>query len=257
MGNSHTFYGLDPSYFEKPTYNFSNISQTLYFDKILLDKYIGKFKNLKYVILNIEYTSLSQLKNTEEDMWRKYYYKHYMDLEVPIINGPDLNNYFISGTKSFSSNLNLVNRYFSKGTIVDCNENGFGTNYIEQNKTLNLEENAIITIKRHEDNLDDFTENIAVIQSIIGECKSRGIKLILVTMPVTKNYAAKVNQKKLNKIFKCAALIQKMNSNVYYLNLFSDSRFTNNDFYDADHLHNAGAEKCSRIVNDFLKQKIK
>jgi len=256
LGNSHTFYGLNPAYLEKPAYNLANISQSVYFDKLLVDKHIDKFKNLHFVILNIEYTSLSQLKNTSEDTWRKYYYKHYMKLEVPIINWLDPKNYFISATKSFSDNLKLTTRYFSKGTIIDCNENGFGTNYVQQNKTLNLEENAVITIKRHEDNLNDFTENIAAIESIINKCKSKGIKVILVTMPVTKNYSAKVTQKKLNKIFKCAALIQKMNSNVYYLNLFSDSRFTNNDFYDADHLHNTGAQKCSRIVNDFLKQKM-
>lgn len=256
FGNSHTFYGLNPAYFEKPAYNLANISQSLYFDKLLFEKHVDKFKKLHLVILNIEYTGLSQLKNTGEDNWRKYYYKHYMNLEVPIVNGFDSQNFFISGTKTFIDNLQLTTRYFSKGTIVDCNDNGFGTNYTKQNKTLNLEKNALITIKRHEDNLNDFTENIAAIESIINKCKSKGIKVILVTMPVTKNYSSKVTQKKLNKIFKCAALIQKMNSNVYYLNLFSDSRFTNNDFYDADHLHNEGAQKCSRIVNNFLKQKM-
>lgn len=255
LGDSHSFYGLNPVFFDKPTFNLSNISQSLYFDKLLLDKHIDKFKKLKTIVLNIDYTSLSQLKNTDEDVWRKYYYKYYMDLNVPIINWYDRNNYFISGTKSFNSNLKLATRYFVDKTIVDCDKNGFGINYTKQKKVLNIEENAVAAIKRHEDNLTDFTENITVLESIIAKCKSKGIKVVLVITPVSRNYAAKVNEKKLNKIFKCAALLQKMNSNVSYLNLFNDSRFTNDDFYDADHLHNMGAEKCSLIVADFLKQK--
>lgn len=255
LGDSHTFYGLNPVFFDKPTYNLSNISQSLYFDKLLFDKHIDKFKKLKTIILNIDYTSLSQLKDTDEDIWRKYYYKYYMNLEVPIINWYDRNNYFISGTKSFSSNLKLTTRYFSDKTIVDCDKNGFGTNYTKQKRILNIEENAITTIKRHEDHLTDFTENIAVLESIIAKCKSKGIRVVLVIIPVSKNYAARVNKKKIDKIFKCTALLQKMNSNVSCLNLFNDSRFTNDDFYDADHLHNVGAEKCSLIVAHFLKQK--
>ena len=47
FGNSHTFYGLNPKYFDKPTYNLAHISQTLYFDKLLFDKYIDKFKKYK------------------------------------------------------------------------------------------------------------------------------------------------------------------------------------------------------------------
>ncbi|MFC0779299.1 hypothetical protein [Flavobacterium sp. HJSW_4] len=256
FGNSHSFYGLNPVFFDKTTFNLSNISQSLYFDKLLIDKHIDKFKKLKYIILTIEYTSLSQLKNTHEDIWRKYYYQHYMDLEVPIINSFDLNSWFISGTKSFSSNLQLVSRYFFEKTIVECNKSGFGTNYTKQSRVGNLEKSALITIKRHEDNLIDFTENITAIELIIEKCKSKGIQVILVTMPVSKNYAAKVKKEKLNKIFESALLLQKMNSNTFYLNLFNDSRFSNDDFYDADHLHNVGAEKCSMIVNDFLKKEL-
>ncbi|WP_427872635.1 hypothetical protein [Flavobacterium sp. MMS24-S5] len=255
LGNSHSFYGLNPVCFDKQTFNLSNISQSMYFDKLLFDKHIDNFKKVKFLVLNIEYTSLSQLKNTDEDRWRKYYYKHYMDLEVPIIQSFDLNNWFVSGTKSFSSNLKLISRYFSEKTIVDCNKYGFGTNYTQHKRAADMEKSAAITIKRHEDNLTDFTENITAIESIIEKCKNKGIQVIIVTMPVTKNYAEKVNKEKLNKIFESALLLQKTNSNVFYLNLFSDSRFSNDDFYDADHLHNLGAKKCSKMVNDFINQK--
>lgn len=191
LGNSHSFYGLNPAFFDNPAFNLANVSQTLYFDKLLFEKHIDKFKNLKFVILNIEYTSLSQLKDTQEDVWRKYYYERYMDLEVPIISALDPQSYFLSSTRDFSNNLKLIQRYFKNGTLVDCDSNGFGNNYIKENRNLNLEEIAKVTVKKHEDNLWDFTENVTLVQSIIDICKKKGINVIIVTMPVSKEYPKK------------------------------------------------------------------
>lgn len=254
LGNSHVFYGLNPSFFDKQTFNLSNISQTLYFDQLLFEKHINKLKKLKYVILNIEYTSLSQLKDTSEDSWRKFYYKSYMNLNVPIISKFDYSNYFLSSTRPFNKNIKLMSNYFTEGTVIDCDTNGFGINYTKEKRFLNIDKITPKVIKRHEDNLFDFSENIYVIQSIIDKCKEKDIEVILVTMPISKGYSLRVNKFKLNKIIKTAKLFESRNSNVRYLNLFNDSRFTNNDFYDPDHLHTEGAEKCSVIVNAFLKK---
>lgn len=61
---------------------------------------------------------------------------------------------------------------------------------------------------------------------------------------------------KLQKIFATANLLEKDNSNVSYLNLFQDSRFVNDDFYDADHLNNEGAKKCSIITNQYIQNTV-
>ena len=213
FGNSHTFYGLNPIYFNQPTYNLAHISQTLYFDKLLFDKYIDNFKNLKCVIFHIEYTSLSEIVDTPENNIRKYYYQSYMNLDVPSINKYDCTQYFLSSTRNFKANSQLIFRYLKNGTIVDCDENGFGTNYTKDKKN---------------------------------------IKVLLLNMPVSNYFAEGVNQKKLIKIQETCAFITRNNDNVSYLNLFKDNRFTNGDFYDADHLHTDGAEKCSKIVNDWV-----
>ena len=77
LGNSHTFYGLNPKYFTTPCYNLANISQTLYFDELLIDTYYLKMKKLEYLILNVDYETLSELDNGDEDVWRKYFYKSF------------------------------------------------------------------------------------------------------------------------------------------------------------------------------------
>lgn len=252
FGNSHTFYGLNPKFFSKQTYNLAIISQTLYFDELLFDKYLCKFKKLDFIILNIDYESLSELDNGDEDVWRKYYYKSYMDLNVPLISKIDLHSVFLSSTRNFYDNVKLLKRYFLDGSIVDCDENGFGINYTKKNRMTNIKEITPFTINRHEDNSTNFTHNLKRIQLIINKCKSKNVKVLLVTMPMTSYYFQGVNKFKLNKIFNSCLLLKKSNQNVYYLNLFQDKRFTNDDFHDPDHLHNEGAKKCSIIVNDFI-----
>lgn len=254
FGNSHTFYGLNPIYFDKPTYNLAHISQTLYFDKLLFYKYISKFKKVKCIILHIEYTSLSEIVNTEENNWRKYYYQSYMNLEVPSIGKYDFTKYFLSSTRNIGANAKLVLRYLQDGTIVNCDENGFGINYTKAKKVPLLKENALIRVENIEDKLMNFDDNIIRVQSIIDTCKKRGIKVVLLNMPVSNYFSEAVNQLKLKKIQATCNSITKNNSNVSYLNLFKDKRFTNDDFFDADHLHEQGAEKCSRILNDYLKK---
>lgn len=257
FGNSHPFYGLNPQYFSKPTYNLANISQTIYFDKILFDNYIDKFKNIKCVILHIEYTSLSELLDIEESKWRKYYYQVYMNLDVPTIKKYDCTKYFLSSTRSFNANSKLIYRYMKEGTIINCNENGFGINYTKAKKRPLLKEDALIRVKNIEDNLMNFDDNVSRIQSIIDNCKKRGIKVVLLNMPVTNFFYEGVNQIKLKKIQETCNRITKNNYNVSYLNLFKDKRFTNDDFFDADHMHSDGAIKSSKIVDDFVNNILK
>jgi hypothetical protein len=43
------------------------------------------------------------------------------------------------------------------------------------------------------------------------------------------------------------------NKNIFYLNYFSDKRFTMSDYYDYDHLNGRGSIKFSRILKDTIE----
>src|SRR4029079_5520932 len=115
------------------------------------EKHIDKFKKLKYVILNVEYFTLSQVDNGGEDVWRKYYYESYMDINVPVISTCDHNKYILSLSRNFKTNMELLGNFLSKGTMVDCDKNGFGVNNIAGKKLLNIAEIAPLIVKKHED----------------------------------------------------------------------------------------------------------
>ena len=254
FGNSHCFYGLNPDYFSKETFNFSNSSQTIYFDKLLFDQYFDRLPQLKQVVFCIEYMNLSQKDNTKDNFRLKYYYQQYMNLDVPIVSMFDLKKYSLSLTQSLFKTSILIFRYHETKTLINCNPNGWGFNHKKINSTP-PEKNAKQRASIHEDGSINFLVNLERIRAIIDACKKINIKLIILSMPQSKSYTSYLNKKKLQFIFNnCKDLENSNKNNVHYLNLFKDNRFIDEDFFDADHLNDRGAKKCSQILNEFLNK---
>jgi hypothetical protein len=252
FGDSHCLYGLNPNYFSSYTFNLSNVSQTIYFDQLLFEKHINHLPALKQVVFCIEYTNLSQKDNTGEDNLRKFFYERYMHLNVPSILKYDPKRFSILLTQDFHKTKDLVKRYIKTGTIVDCDAKGWGTNYTHANR-IKPESIAERRAQVQEDGSTDFRLNARRLQEMISTCQKRNIQVVIVSMPQTRIYEHYLNQNKLKAIIKKCSDFQVNNpETVHYLNLFHDERFTNDDFFDADHLNNVGAVKCSKIVNQFL-----
>lgn len=254
FGNSHAFYALNPAHFSLNTFNFSNVSQSLYFDSLLLKSHLNNLPKLKCVVLCIEYNNLSQVDDSQEDVWRKYFYQNYLNLDVPTVSDFDLQNHLLFINQTPQKTKELIKRYFLEGSIVDCDTNGWGTNFVHRNKYQTTEEVKKRALS-HEDGSIDFSVNTSRINSIIQELKKRDFKLVIVSLPQTRLYTSFLNQDKLKSIFKTCQNFQSKNPNqVFYLNLFSDERFQKNDFADADHLNGKGSDKCSRIVNSYIEE---
>ncbi|NHM06113.1 hypothetical protein G4D82_02670 [Flavobacterium sp. CYK-4] len=228
------------------------MSQTIFFDQLLFEKNIPQLPRLKQVVFCIEYTNLSQVDDTGDDPWRKFYYQRFMGLQVPTISVFDPRQYSLALVQNFVRFKKILYRYLQEGTIVDCDASGWGTNYKKQNRTdpnKVAQERALV----QEDGLMDFTLNKNRIQAIINRCKEEKLQILIVSMPQTQVYGRYLNPKKLLAIQKaCFEFQQKNLGTAYYLNLFNDARFSDDDFYDADHLNDVGATKCSRIVNENL-----
>lgn len=251
FGSSHTFYGLNPAWFNTKAFNMANVSQTLYFDQLLFEKYLYNYKDLKYIVLNVEYFTLSQDDNMPELQWRKYFYESQMDLNTSMVSNYDIKKYSLALAPRFTVTQYSIEQFVENKTLAECDNTGWA------GKTgINAEYNNPIMgeaiANKHEDNSIDFTKNLNRLKSIIDACKLRGIKVLLVTMPVTSHYADNVNKEKLKLIVKECKVQDSLYDNVSYINLFQDKRFDNNDFYDTDHLNSEGAKKCSLIINDFI-----
>ncbi|WP_417351913.1 hypothetical protein [Flavobacterium alkalisoli] len=252
FGNSHTFYGMNPDFFSQKAYNLSNVSQTIQYDKLLFDKHFDSLKNLKCITINVEYSTLSQNDYMPELQWRKYFYESQMDLKTGMVSNFDIRKYVLCMAPRFKLTVSSIRECFNKGSLVECLPNGWAPKEGVNNQYNNPDTGKAIA-RKHEDGSVDFSKNSNRLQGIITKCKERGIKVVLVTMPVTSYYAENVNKEKLNLIFTEANKLAQNNYNAYYINLFNDDRFNNDDFYDSDHLNTIGAKRCSEIVNGFIE----
>ncbi len=253
LGDSHAFFGINPDYFSTYTYNLANVSQSLYFDKLLLEKYIDSLPKLRTVVLNISYFSLSLADDTGEDKWRKYFYQQQMKVDVPSISVWDPRQYSLALSRRFGQSVELFKEYAVKGTLVSSYPNGYGMQDASNIVTDKVSISRLIS-KKHEDHSLDFRKNTKRLEQLITMCEKRNINLILVEMPVYKTYYGLLNLRKKKQISATLSRLEKKYRGVRYFNFSQDARFTDSDLRDADHLTNEGAVKFSKILNGIMER---
>ena len=254
-GTSQGLYGINPIYFSKKAFNDCHVSQTPKYDKFLIDKYIEKADALEYIILPIAYHSLVYDLEDGQEWWRVKNYCIYYD--CPFHKYELKYQTEIYGLNIISQ-VKRLGRYIVKDVdAINCDSLGFGTNYTKANRAeKDWFNNGEGRIKGHTVDLQKhairIVENKDRLNSIAMTCKQNDVKLLLVTMPVHKSYSERIDSLQYNLTVEfCDSLINAYD-NVKYINLFTDNRFVEDDFYDADHLCEIGAEKFSKILDEYI-----
>lgn len=256
LGSSHTFVGVDPKYFEKPAFNLAYSSQTLDLDEKLFNRYKNQLTQLKTVIIPVSYfsyvlaledgTSTYKIKN-----YNIYYqlYSHTFKIE----------NQLEIPHQSFDKNLADLEFFKSDPDFkITIDSTGYiNKRYIKSN--LDWQESAIHAVNNHSKNMDDIltklrmNQNQKSLENIISWCEENQIKVILVSSPTTDAYVKKLNAKQFNHWRMTTHAISKKYQNVIWLNFLENNElFTLDDFQNADHLNENGAEKMSIILNQYL-----
>ncbi len=248
LGSSHAFFDINPEYLGHRSFNLANVSQSLYYDNILFKKYIKELPGLKNLVLTISYFSLSQKLNSAEEQWRKYLYKKYMGITSGIVFPIDPKGYSVILAQPFEMSFEQLNKYYlQRKSILTSDDNGWGFVYTADIR-VDLHESSLKTSLRHEDHSMDFSDNLNRVEEILEICRQRNINVFLVYPPGYEEYRKMLNPEKNKKIIStCQSLTEKY-PNVHYLNHFADPAFSADDFYDADHLLDSGAEKFSLLL---------
>ena len=252
MGDSHAFYGINPVYFKDPTFNLSNISQSLLTDELLLEKHIANLPALKTVFINISYFTLSAKENDLESNWRKYFYYHSMGIRAPSISFWNPKRYSMALIQRFDKSIDLVQQYYKNHTIVSATPLGYGKQDMS-NVVKDKEAISVVIANKHEDNSLDFKHNTARLQRIIALCKKYGVGVVLLEMPVYPAYYNLLDTEKKEKIKSVLHELSGVNDTVFYLDLSTSPLFEKQDLRDADHLTNSGAKKCSIFLNRYIQ----
>lgn len=253
LGSSHIFYGVNPEYLPKGSFSAANVSQSLYYDGLIYDRYFKGKVNPEYIIIGMSYNSLwHDLAKSIED-WRIRKYNIYYGFG-------GIRDYLSDDNYEFTLGDRTVWDYYrSNKDFLKCTDLGFGTSYID-NSSYDLNETGLSAAKRHACNMKeragDFAINIAALDDILSDAAGRS-KIVFLTAPGYSSYRNAIPKEQILRTEDVVEEYIKKYPDVVYLNLFEDGRFVEKDFFDGDHLCTSGAKKLSIILNDTLPKLFK
>jgi hypothetical protein len=251
LGNSHAYFGANPEYMSLKSYNAAYASQSLDLDLEILKKYDGNWKNLKYIVLSMDYISLVMKLEVGPEEWRLKNYNIYWGIRARE-NFIDYSEVF-NGTAA--RKIDRFKKYYlGLGTDVTSNDYGWGTSYRSAGQ-LDLEETGKTSAERH--TVPDYrlwNENRATMRKLIEFSSRNNVQLVLLGYPGYKSYVSNLNQRQLYRTIDAATLLDRRWLNVHYYNFLTDPSFVAEDFYDGDHLNEKGAKKLTLKLDSVIKR---
>lgn len=251
LGDSHTYYGINPDFISGNSFNASHISQSIDLDYEIIKKYRNNWRRLKFIIIPIDYSTLFYRLSNSVEYWRIKNYNLYYDMHLS--NSLSDNSELLSFT--FISNLKRIySYYFRKKTSITCSKLGFGNNkksndLVKTGKTAALKHTIL--------DLSNLNKNIYIIEEIINFASENNIEIIFYTSPAYKTYVSNLNKSQLNLTVKTITELAESNNNCIYFNLLEDTHFSSADFSDANHLNSKGARKLSLRIDELLSDTTK
>ena len=250
LGNSHIYYGIDPTYIHCKSYNAAYVSQSLDYDLAILQKYQNDLKNLNCIVLSVDYSSLYYTLEHSVESWRRKNYNLYYDIHqgFSIAENSELlsNNFMV--------NLKRVYGYNVKGrNPIGATKLGWGSDY-HASESKDLESSGKAAAKRHIQGKDQalFKENLETIRQIVDFADKRKIKVVFITSPAYKTYTSHLEPHGFDNTVAAMSKLVKSKPNLQYFNFMEDASFVKEDFYDGDHLNEIGAKKFSIKVDSLL-----
>ncbi|MBR4676911.1 MAG: hypothetical protein IKO99_02800 [Bacteroidales bacterium] len=245
LGPSGAGFGIKPDELDKKSFNCAGLMQSLLYDHHIFKKYFNRFRSLKYLVLDINFIGLhvnricpgydgeSKIIHYSIHFDAPFYKKNFWDYKLKV-------------------QKNLLS--LRKEEIPECDENGFLTFYpngkdfkVEAANTANYYNEMV---KRTPDSV--YKDNLLLLEEILTICKSRGIKVIILTFP-TVYISEFINPEYYSEMQQSLSDLQEKYDFVYE-NYTDSNLFELSDFYNANHLNPRGAVKLTRMLNDSIRK---
>jgi hypothetical protein len=250
LGSSHSYFGINPAVWPIKGINLANTSQSLWYDKEIITRYIHNLPNLKLIILPISYFSLWYDLNTNtNEYFRQFYYFRYMHLPASsLYTNLDIRNFSLIALYTPEEVKKYVYQNFNINHSININSNGSyrdpTTRYSDINDSVGYNRVMAHESMMSENNLKINRNSIA---SILSVAKQNNIKVLFITIPVYHTYSDFLNKDKINFIDHEMKSVSD-ESTIFWRSYLTDSRFEINDFLENDHLNASGADKFSTLL---------
>lgn len=240
LGNSHSGDGLNPNVFSLHTFNAAQGSQSLYFDIEIAKKYLPRMKQLKYVLISIDYHSLYFTNLAARD----FMYDTYYDITYKESITSQNNFSLLFQGYGFSKSLKMLVTpplKTNKGWLgYETTDYSALTDVSGKNRVQIFDD--IIKKNKHEKK-----EIIANLNSFIRILKSKNIEPILYTLPCHPFYIKNLDSTIVTQNNIDVKNICKQHS-IKYLNYLYEN-IADSCFYNIDHLNVKGALPMSKKLN--------
>ncbi|MEI7990787.1 MAG: hypothetical protein WCI88_17295, partial [Chloroflexota bacterium] len=232
LGDSWAWNDINPDYFQEKGFNLANPMQDIYYDQQLLYKYLDRLPKLKVVLQPLSYHILqSNLmrngRNYRVCMTMREFLILPQDLE-------DLSRYRFCSLLTKENETPFINLLYWKQILTNFDspstvqENGWGKNdAISPKKSV---ESAQVRVRGLEMAMDAklMPENLEKLRTANAKLKERGVKMVLLTLPVTELFYQNIDPEKYNAIQNIILQLAKENDIPYY-NYIHDPRFSDED----------------------------
>jgi hypothetical protein len=244
LGNSHTYFGLNPNKFKIKAINISNRSRKIETDYLILKKHIVSLKKLKHVIIPISFYSMfaNELSEKEKRMYYQFFKLEYYDQG-------SLNNSFVlnNSLKNLINDFNDTNRQDMKISKLGFR---FWSNNFKPD-TLALKE-RLITTKVNTSNKIVFFKNLTYLQKIVDIGINFNVKIWFLFPPYHSDFYKMDTNNYIQEIKKTIIVLQEKKIG----NLITNYQFLKNEnelFKDADHLNLKGANFLTKKIDSIIQ----
>lgn len=240
LGNSHTYFGLNPSFLSNNAINIANKSRKLETDLYILKKNSAKLENLKYVVLPISYYTLftGELSEKEQRLYYNFYGLEEYNQDV-----------FKNSLIIHESFNELIDDLFSRKK--DDYAKGWRSNsetYVVNTKITN---DKIGDINERFSRKSTIDKNLIFLKRISNICYEKHIKLILLLPPYHPDFYKKSKGRYETKILN---LIKGLDlESVKIINARTFDIKNDKFFENIDHLNVEGATVFSKKIDSILK----
>lgn len=212
LGSSHGVSGINPEYLTESAFNAANVSQTVFYDKEVLLKYIDSAKELETVVLPVSYFTLWSDSHTSKEAWREYFYYRFSDIKHPELNLLEPAAFSFIALYTPGKVKSYLLRNFDVNLVTNERDDGWRgypageikrINYLTGKKRIELHHSNMLA--------SSYTRNIKYLEEIMAAAEKREIEVVLVAMPVYRTYSKFTKEKyKLANLSAIKALREKL-----------------------------------------------
>lgn len=259
LGSSQELHGLNPSYFHSKTFNAAISGIFTEGNYYMYEKYADQLPSLKYLIFPLSYFSLDERPGIELSKNEDYKIQA-AELSVfsgiDIVKNPLLHTIILTHPMTYSKKTFLSSirdkDYSCKKVDVLGHEplQEFFFKHTPHQQSLQIE--TYLKCYNGRCNSVYCPRNKEYYYSIIDDCQSKSVNLILISTPVVKEFYDKADSERFQRVWSFGDSLTSCCSNVTYVNLTLSPLFEDSDFADQNHLNPIGAKKLSLYLDSIV-----